>query len=294
MSEQMTERANELRLSAFERLHAGEIDEALDLYDQALAAASDDELRELITINKADAMITAERSGPEVQALPAILMRRRNAHHSFLAAYALMYKHRIAGEAKRAIFYGQIASDIATEDDKPLWQLGVLNELGMSYDVDSQFERAIECFERALEIVATLDADSHQHFGHVAIVQNLGYSKLVIGEVAEGLRLIEGILDQIQSSEGLAESYIDLCYGYLEADNLERALHFGEAGLELAADRRQIRNAHYLLGEVAYKLGDQDKAEHHFDELAKFYPDFRHLKSLLYAIDLRSMVNLKL
>ena len=31
-----------------------------------------------------------------------------------------------------------------------------------------------------------------------------------------------------------------------------------------------------------------------FDELSKFYPDFQHLKPLLFAIDLRSMVNLKL
>ena len=61
-----------------------------------------------------------------------------------------------------------------------------------------------------------------------------------------------------------------------------------------ATEARQIRNAHYLLGEVAYKLGDSDQAHFHFDELAKFYPQFRNLKSLLFAIDLRSMVNLKL
>ena len=51
---------------------------------------------------------------------------------------------------------------------------------------------------------------------------------------------------------------------------------------------------HYLLGEVAYKMGDISLAEFHFDKLAAFYPDFRHLKSLLFAIDLRSMVNIKL
>jgi tetratricopeptide (TPR) repeat protein len=75
---------------------------------------------------------------------------------------------------------------------------------------------------------------------------------------------------------------------------LERARHFGEAALELASEPRQIRNAHYLLGEVAYKSGDIELAEFHFDKLAAFYPDFRHLKTLLFAIDLRAMVNLKL
>jgi hypothetical protein len=41
-------------------------------------------------------------------------------------------------------------------------------------------------------------------------------------------------------------------------------------------------------------MGDVDAAEEHFEQLARFYPQFRHLKSLLFAIDLRSMINLKL
>ena len=57
---------------------------------------------------------------------------------------------------------------------------------------------------------------------------------------------------------------------------------------------RQVRNAHYLLGEVAYKAGDVETADFHFGELARQYPEFRNLKSLLFAIDLRSMVNFRL
>jgi hypothetical protein len=37
-----------------------------------------------------------------------------------------------------------------------------------------------------------------------------------------------------------------------------------------------------------------EKASFHFDELARYYPQFRNLKSLLFAIDMRSMLNLKL
>jgi hypothetical protein len=51
---------------------------------------------------------------------------------------------------------------------------------------------------------------------------------------------------------------------------------------------------HITSSVAAYKMGDIDAAEHHFEELARFYPQFRHLKSLLFAIDLRSMINLKL
>ena len=67
-----------------------------------------------------------------------------------------------------------------------------------------------------------------------------------------------------------------------------------EASLQHAAEQRQIRNAHYLLGEIAYKSGDVETADFHFEELARFYPQFRNLKSLLFAIDLRSMVNFRL
>src|SRR5205807_7393689 len=113
-------------------------------------------------------------------------------------------------------------------------------------------------------------------------------------EFEDGIRMIEKALPSIASPLYLAEAYIDLCFGYLGLNNLERASHYGEAALKSATESRQIRNAHYLLGEVAYKMGDIELAEFHFDKLAAFYPEFRNLKSLLFAIDLRSMVNLKL
>jgi len=72
----------ELRQQALEKVRSDEFDEALALYDEALALATDEEVRELITINKGNALIAAERTGPEVKALPMILMRRRNAHHT--------------------------------------------------------------------------------------------------------------------------------------------------------------------------------------------------------------------
>jgi Tfp pilus assembly protein PilF len=93
---------------------------------------------------------------------------------------------------------------------------------------------------------------------------------------------------------GRAEAYVDLCFGYLERGSYAQAQVYGEAALEIAKDPRQIRNAHYLLGEACYKAGDTEGASFHFDQLAQFYPQFRNLKNLLFAIDLRSMVNLKL
>jgi TolA-binding protein len=106
--------------------------------------------------------------------------------------------------------------------------------------------------------------------------------------------LILRVIDSLEGASTLSDANIDLCYGHLELGDCEAARKYGEKGLELAAEPRQIRNAHYLLGEVAYKMGDLDTAHFHFDELARYYPQFRNLKSVLFAIDLRSMVNFRL
>ena len=287
-------RAEELRKLALAKHRAGEIDESIAIYDQALALADDDEARELITINKADAMIQIQRSGPEVQALPSIVMRRRKPHHTFLAAYALVFKYRTANELKRATFYGELALKCAEEAEESFWTGAALNELGAIYDTDSQFDKAINCYERAVALIEKIEDPSAHDFSYGTALENLGAAKITSGAYADGIALIERGLEYIVDPSYRAEAFIDLCYGHLALENLEKARTYGQAGLDLATDPRQIRNAHYLLGEVHYKLDDLDRAEFHFDELCRFYPEFRNLKSLLFAIDLRSMVNLKL
>lgn len=288
------ERTEQLRQLALARARAEQYDEALALYDEALTVVTDDDVRELLTINKADAMIAAGRNGAEVQALPAILMRRRNLHHTFLAAYALMFLHRTENNIRRAIVFGETALRAATEANQPFWKLAALNDLGICYEIDSQFPRAIECLNEAMELTALMPNPAERKFSQTAIIQNLGYNKLLVGETIQGLQMIHAVIDEIEVPSSKSDSYIDLCYGYLELKEFEKARYFGEIGLEHAAEPRQVRNAHYLLGEAAYEMGDIESAELHFDELTKFYPQFRNLKKLLFAIDLRSMVNLRL
>jgi len=290
----MLNRSEELRQAGLAKVREDQYEEAISLFDQSLALVSDDEARELITINKADAMIALERSGPEVQELPRILMRRRNLRHSFLAAYALMFKHRIESELKRATFYGELALGIAEEAEQPLWQIGALNDLGIIYEIDSKFGKAIECFEQALAMIERVSDQGDHQISYASALQNLGASRLQNGEIEEGLAAIHQALPLITMPTAIAEAHIDLCYGYLETGDLDQARVHGESGLRLAEEVRQTRNAHYLLGEVAYKLGDLEAAEYHFDQLCRFYPQFQNLKSLLYALDLRAMVNLKL
>jgi len=293
MLSQMVNRIEELRQAGLACVRENRLEEAISRYDEALGLADDEETRELITINKADAMIALERGGAEVQELPRVIMRRRNPRHVCLAAYALQYKHRLENDLKRALFYGELALRSADDAGDIAFKRAVLIDLGNIYEMDSQIAKAIDCFQQALGHADGADPATLRLIRGYA-TENLGYCYLLEGNTDDGIALIHAALQHISDPLGLAEAYIDLCYGYLEKEELEQARHYGQSGLDIATEERQIRNAHYLLGEVAYKLGDTELANFHFDELARFYPQFRNLKSLLFAIDLRSMVNLKL
>ena len=287
-------RIEELRLAALAQVRAAKYDEALRLYDDALALSDDEETSELITINKADALIALERTSPEVQELPRIIMRRRNLRHVYLAAYALQYKCRLANDLKRALFYAQLALRTSEEAGEPSWRRVVLLELGNIYELDSQIDKAVECFEESLAILEESPANRDKDLSHSYALENLGYCLMIQGKTEQGLAFVHEALTMLSDPIGKAEAYIDLCYGYIAFGDFEKARAYGEAGLDLATEPRQIRNSHYLLGEACYKSGDRETADFHFSELAKFYPQFRNLKNLLYAIDLRSMVNFKL
>jgi len=290
------ERIEDLRKQGVAKHRANQYEEAVRLFDEALALTTeqDEEILELLTINKAGSLIFMERDTPEVQQLHEIVMRRRNATHLYLAAYQLQHKYALARNHKRAISYGKIALEAA----EALGDLGrksqVLILLGNLCVFDSKIAEARAYYDEALALLEdTPENGQRRAFG----VQNLGYCMLMMNETEGGIETIHRAVDLMKgcgAERYVAESYIDLCSGYLDLGNYEIAREYGELGLSLATEVRQIRNAHYLLGEVAYKSGDMETAEQHFEHLATHYPDFPHLKSLLLAIDLRGLVNFKL
>ncbi|MBI2214279.1 MAG: tetratricopeptide repeat protein [Acidobacteria bacterium] len=287
-------KVEEIRQAAWARVRENALEDAIALFDQALAIADDDEAIELLTINKAGILIQMELDGPDVQHLPQILMRRRTPKHTFLAAYHLQQRYNLAKDFKKAYNYGRVALEAADRIEEKAWKPRVLNEMGRTCVYDSRIPEAIEAYREALAMLESFPEDV---FARSFATQNLGYCLVVEGELEEGIETIRQAIDLMRAAgaEGyVAESYIDLCYGYLELGDLESARKYGEDGLEQATETRQLRNAHYLLGEVAYKQGDTVSAESHFQNLAKFYPDFPQLKNVLLALDLRKMVNLKL
>ena len=285
----------QIRQAALAKVRENALDAAIELFDEALALAEDDDMLDLLTINKAGVLIDMEKDGPEVQKLPQLVMRRRSPKHTFLAAFHLQAKYSLARDFKRAYNYGRIALDVSAHVEERWWKVAVLIDMGNACVYDSRFQEAIE---RYREVLSMPEPAPEHALNRGCAMQNLGYCLIHEGELEPGLELIHQATALFEEAGAphyaAAERYIDLCYGYLELDKLDEARRFGEMGLELATEVRQVRNAHYLLGEVAYKQGEISSAEAHFELLAKHYPDFPQIKNVLMAIDLRGIVNWKL
>ena len=288
------EQAETLRSEGLELILSNEPERAREKFDAAALLTDDDELLELITINRGSASIRLEDyESPDVKALPAIVMRRRSARHTYLAAYHLCDYFGRTGRIDRARHYGQIALEAALDSDRHDSIENALTSLGNVEIFDSNFDLAASYYERAL---AQIPEGPEHEFRRAVLHQNLGYTRIQQEDPEAGVHLLLQALDELKRSGSgfVAESYIDLCNGFLDLDRLTEAKMYGELGLEHLTDRRQERNVHYLLGEIAHRSGDRERAEYHFEYLASFYPDFPHLKSLLYSVDLRKMVNWKL
>lgn len=293
----MTERqgeAQQLCEVGLQHMWKGEFDAAIELYDRAAAAAETDEMRELITIRKAEALIAAEREGAEVAALPGIVMRRRTPRHVYLAAGTLMRRFVESEDRKRAIFYGEIARGAAAELNDPFARASVLNHLGITLVVDSQFAAAIEALDEALAVIALVSEETEDTgVLRTAIMANLGGAKVLSGESRDGIRLLESALPRLTDPYDRAEALLDLCFGYMELEQYEISDFYGRNALDLATIGRQVRNANHLLGEICLRTERYEEADKFFDVVAGYYPDFKNVKQLLVAVDLCAVVNWK-
>jgi hypothetical protein len=97
----------------------------------------------------------------------------------------------------------------------------------------------------------------------------------------------------------LPQTLQDLCYGNLLIDNLDRAQHYGEKALDLAAaapDPLVVKNCLFLLSEVSVRRGDAFRARRYLRELTTHYPEVgvsEEIIDVFLATDLTTVVNLR-
>ena len=281
--------------SGLQQMWDGAVDAAIQTYDRALTLAESEDVRELVTIRKAEALIAADREGAEVTALPAIVMRRRSPRHVYHAASALARKHsETQDDRKRALFYAEIARRAAEELGDSFARVSAMNAVGVVLVVESRFEESVEVFENALSVVA-LEPEQTERLITMrnVVVGNLGGAKVLGGRYDEGILLLESVLPRMDENYLIAEVCLDLCFAWTELGDYKKAERFGHRALNLATIRRQVRNANHLLGEICMRTGRYDEADSYFDVVSSYYPDFKNVKQLLVAVDLCAVVNWK-
>lgn len=290
--EQRDRVAQELRDVAVEHMWRGEVAEALASYDRALEMVESDDVRELLVIGKAEALLATDSDGREIHELPKIVMRRRSPRHVYQAAAVLMRRYDEIDNPK-AIFYGEIARDAAAQLGDPIVLARLLNNLGIVMTTASRFTDAIGAFEEALVALAGQDVDGPAGNLRPSLIANLGGAKVLTDDFANGIFLLQNALPSLSTDYAKAEAYADLTLAYLQTDEYDEAETHGRHAVQLANGRRQVRNANYLLGELMRRLDRNDEAEQYFDVVASFYPNAPAIRALLMSVDLTSVVNWK-
>ncbi len=293
------QQAEALRADALALLEKGDFDEALALYDRALEHARESAEPAFIDwIYVCRAAAAAER-GPadeELLELKRILLRAGDPQTAFRAAYTGAGIYELRRDYRKALFYNRIARQRAEQLGEALLVSGSENQLGNIQVADSRFEEAAQAYERALSaggggvISPIFEAVTRD---------NLGYCRLAADRIAEGLELVHGAFDFLESEKATAFTVVplmDLCFGYLKCDRFAEARYFGEAGMARCAasgDPSLEKNFLYLLGESCHLGGDVDAAQGYFDRLAALYPEFRNLRAYLEVFDFRNVINLR-
>jgi tetratricopeptide (TPR) repeat protein len=280
--------------AGLQHMWKGEVGAALAEYDRAAVLAASEEMRELVTIRKAEALVAADQEGPEVSALAGIVMRRRSPRHVYLAAGTLMRRYCEVEDRRRAISYGEIACNAAAQLNEPFVRASILNHFGITLVADTQYARGVEAFQTALfETEHIPDPPDFIRSFIAGVTANLGGTQILYGDVDEGIHTIEMVIDELDDATERAEACLDLCIGYVENEDYDTAEDLAREGLSLASTRRQIRNANHLLGEICLRTGRYAESDVFFDVVAGFYPGFNNVKQLLTDVNLCSVVNWK-
>jgi len=293
----MDSHLGDLRRLVRAELDRGDLDQAVTLCDQAIAAARELDNRDLLDqalCNRGGILVIQGKGDQVVGALRQILLRSSSPASSFQAAYAVSQYHELCHEKERSLFYARLALDHAKQSADRQFLAKGHNRIANLLMLDSYFEEACGHYQMALD---TLPDDEHRD--HALLLSNKGYCQVVLGHYNRGLKYLFRSLELIRQKCAIAwERFpcLGLSYAYLELDRLEQARIYAGRALrqsELTRSNEQIKNSLYLLGEAEKTAGNESAAYDYFARLqAEFYPAEPFISDFLMATDIRKLINL--
>ena len=297
-AEALRRRYFELRDLVLSEFDSGRIEQAHRLSQEALAVAQqcdDPELVDMAFCNQSAMEINLGHHDEPCNRLRMILMRNRTPEVAFAAAYNLSFAYENRKAFKKALFYAQVSRDRALASAQAELIAKAHNQVGQCLLAESYFEKAAEEYHEALRYLP-----NEPSVPRAAVLGNLGYTKVILGNHREGFRLLFQAVRWYRRA-GLrtyeAGHRLQLCYAYSEVERFERARAHGRRSLELAeesGDYEVIKYSLFLLGEVERSLGNYDEAWDYFERLQhEFYPHEPQLPEIMLLLETRQIVNLR-
>ncbi len=288
---------DEIRARGQLAMDAGRLEEAIEILQTAVELAmgqGDVRLLDLSRCNRAVPLVELGRGDGELPHLREVLMRNSDPVGCRIAAYTIARHYELTKKYKKALFYARIALDRSRWVGRRDWLASSHNLIADTLLAESFVEEACLEYEKALEIIGDETGTARAQ-----IQDNLGYCRILQHCYKDGYRLLYASLRALRHSGARKHEIsarLDLCFAHLETGRYRLACRHGSAALalaEAARDRGAIKNALYLLGEIANLSGDIEMANGHFTRLQReFFPEADYLPGFLLAVDIRRLVNL--
>lgn len=281
-------------------LRKGDLDQALALFDGALARARQD--HEAENVNKAlsnlsTCYIEMGQYEQAAKGLREIILRSSDDETICGASYNLSISLRRLGKHQKAFVYARKAIEKSRALGDLNWMARCHNLMGNIYLVQSHLDKSLVEYRKALRL--RLKEPELNRFSVAILKDNIGYCLMLQGHYERGIQAVREALDivtEIGSKKCICECAHDLSFGYMQLRRLEEAETHGKRALELAESegyKEIIKNCYYLLGEINYLKGDEQQRDHYFYQLQNLYPHLPFLRDFLCTFDVSKIIALR-
>ena len=168
------------------------------------------------------------------------------------------------------------------------------------YLAENETEKALECYEKCLEIIGTVVGNHHYMYGFVA----LSYCHLLLDTriYDEALKYLRQVAEIIKRNYGLSPKYanvlIEESTTYFQMENFREAKKYAEASYDVwmkIQDREKYKdyiNPFLLLSEICYEQGSYSESLKNRLEMRRLYEQLNGKDdSFYYAAILYKLVN---
>jgi tetratricopeptide (TPR) repeat protein len=174
----------------------------------------------------------------------------------------------IKGELEKALEYYERALELDEELGRKEGMAIQFGNIGIVYQFKGELEKALEYYERALE----LDEELGRKEGIAIQLGNIGIVYKHKGELEKALKCHEKALkldEELGKKEGIAADYANMGIVYQDKGELEKALEYFEKALRIYEDMGiRIGTARTLMniGDVFVLKGDKERAFDYYSE----------------------------